>query len=242
MISNLRDHTRHIQCDEFSFVLFLSHDIPIEKPLLLYERTFCRYWVVHYQAASNITTPNNCNNLDEAKKYTSSSIMAVIVSSRNHFDSFDKIETGETLRLGEITCQICPIDEDTKDRKLSLSRTFFTEQRDLVSEILLFLDPSSMFKLCRAIPSVRPVLTHDHVIRSVAKTMETDTYNLDNPCYRRKRHQYRHIQYHRMVVEKMIPKFQRQALTRQSPMQLLRAVSGRYCERCQLDLVCVTGW
>jgi len=131
---------------------------------------------------------------------------------------------------------------DISDDKVSFTLSFFVEQRDLVSEIFSFLDPPSLLKTCHAVSFLSSFLTHKHVIRSVSNTLRTETYDQDNECYRRNRHRHRHIQYHKIVVEKLIPNFQKHASTRQTPMQLLRSVSGRYCERCQLDLICVTGW
>ena len=167
--------------------------------------------------------------------------MATTMTIRSrHRDGDD----GETPRASEIEYPIVRIDSGMSDDdgNVSFPLAFFTEQQDLVSEIFSFLDPPSMFKLCRGMPFVSPFLTHEHVIHSVACTLTKDTFNENNQCYRRNRHRYRHIQYHRIVVEKLIPNLQRQASAKHTPIQLLQAVSGRYCERCQMDLICITGW
>ena len=165
--------------------------------------------------------------------------MTTMIATRNQedVDNSDVPREGKTETLSSIGRVANNIDGE-----LPISLSFFAEKRDLVSEIFSFLDPPSLLKMCRAMPIVSPLLTHQHVIGSVTNTLRSDTFDQNNECYRRNRHRYRHIQYHRIVVEKLIPNFQKDASTKQTPMQLLRSVSGRYCERCQLDLICVTGW
>ena len=131
---------------------------------------------------------------------------------------------------------------ENKNTEVSISKKFFYEQRDIVTEIFSFLDPPSILKMCHGMRLVSSFLTHKHVVRSVTNTLRGDTFDQENQCYRRNRHRYRHIQYHKIVVEKLIPSFKQKTSIRQSPMQLLRSVSGRRCKRCQLDLIPVTGW
>ncbi len=163
------------------------------------------------------------------------------MTPRIHCDDDDD---RETPLESEIECLIGRMDKHVNvniDARAPIS--FFWEQRDLVSEVFSFLDPPSLYKLCRGIPFVSPFLTHEHVVQSVACALTNDIYNENNQCYRRNRHRYRHIQYHRIVVERLIPNLQRQqASIKQTPVQLLRAVSGRHCQRCQLNLICITGW
>jgi hypothetical protein len=170
--------------------------------------------------------------------------MSTMTSTRHHDDDVDD-SSGDFRQgqLGQSESELANVDDNqTKNRKLPSSVQFFAGQRDVVVEIFSFLDPPSLTRMCTALSFVTPFLTHVQVIRSVSNALKTEVYDLNNECLRRNRHRYRHIQYHRIVVEKLMPNIQKHACTRQTPIQLLQSATGRYCERCQLDLICVTGW
>ena len=137
---------------------------------------------------------------------------------------------------------VCKIVKDNSNDNVQVSTKVFVEQHDLVSEIISFLGPPSILKFSRAMPFVSSHITHKHVIKSIENILRKDIYDQHNQCHRHNQHRKRHIQYHKIIVEKLIPVSEKQACVRQTPMQLLRTISGRYCERCQLDLICVSGW
>jgi len=127
---------------------------------------------------------------------------------------------------------ICQHSNKTKTKEIPSSVLFSTEQREIVAEDFSFLDPPS-------------ILIFVAGYNSYHCSWHTSTSSIRARCTENGHVRPRE----RMLSPQSTQSAQSissnpisQSSMRQSPMQLFRQLSGRRCERCQLNWIAVIGW